>query len=246
MFATGGALRRLVARRRGDDGGSANGEAPLSEVAGQGGPGEEALDVGASIADLDESVGDPGFGIDAVEPAGCDPGAGIGTGFDGVPGACEEGVSQGEPGGSLIVLDGVGVQVEAAFREEAAEAGPCVVLEAVGDGGGFGGGFAEAEAVCGTVQEVAQVFAGGLQHALPDAEALVGRLAEDAVLDAEQVREAKQRGVAKTGFGQLVAFSPPVDVTELQGDRTAGSGGIGEHVVCGVSVDLRRRKRTRR
>ena len=116
MFVTGGALRRLVARRRGADGASADGEASLSEVVGQGVPGEEASDIGVSVADLDEGVGDPGFGIDAVEQAGCDQGAGIGPGFDGVLGACEEGVAQGEPGGSLMVLDGVGVQVEAVAK----------------------------------------------------------------------------------------------------------------------------------
>lgn len=78
------------------------------------------------------------------------------------------------------------MQVEAAVLKEAAETGPCVVTEAVGAGAGFGEGFAEAEAVCGAVQEVAQVFEGGLQQALPNAEAFVGRPAEDAVFDGEQ------------------------------------------------------------
>ncbi len=142
---------------------------------------------------------------------------------------------------SLVGRGVFSMALECRSLEEAAEAGPSVVVEAAGNGLGFGGGVGEAKAVCGAEQEVAQVVEGGLHHALPDAEAFVGRLAEDAVLDSEQLREPEQGGIADAGCRQLVEFPPRVDVAELQGDRAAGSGGIGEHVVCGVFVDLRQR-----
>ena len=147
-------------------------------------------------------VGEPGFGVEAIEAAGCDRGVGAGPDAERIPGACEEGVSLGWFDGLLDVLDRVGVDVELAVLEEAAEAGPGIVGEAVSDGGGFDRGLGEVFG--GGLQEAVPFLECGFQRLLPVAEALIGWLALDGCFEGKQGSDPPQGGVPEAGGGQVV------------------------------------------
>ena len=76
------------------------------------------------------------------------------------------------------VFAAIGVQVEAAVVEQADEARPDAVGEAVSDGGGLRRDFGQAAG--GGLEERLPLFEGGLQLELPHAEALIGMLEQDA------------------------------------------------------------------
>ena len=92
---TGVASRVPVVWFAGADAGAADGEAAVLRLGRQGVPWQEAFDVVASVADFDQGVGELGFGVEAIEAAGCDQGVGAGPDAERIPGACEEGVSLG-------------------------------------------------------------------------------------------------------------------------------------------------------
>ena len=104
--------------------------------------------------------------------------------------------------GPLDVLDRVGVDVELAVLEEAAEAGPGIVGEAVSDGGGFDRGLGEVFG--GGLQEAVPFLECGFQHLLPVAEALIGWLALDECFEGKQGSDPPQGGVPEAGGGQVV------------------------------------------
>ena len=125
--------------------------------------------------------------------------------------------------------------VEAAVVEQAGEARPSAVGEAVSDGGGLRRGFGQA---AGGLEERLPLFEGGLQLKLPYAEALIGMLEQDAILDGEQLADPRNGLVAEVGIRQMVKLASPMRHAKLKEDGSGGPRGVGEDVVCGVAVDL--------
>ena len=124
----------------------------------------------------------------------------------------------------------------AAVVEQADEARPDAVGEAVSDGGGLRRGFGQAAG--GGLEERLPLFEGGLQLELPYAEALIGMLEQDALLDGEQLADPRKGLIAEAGFRQIVEIASPMRHTKLKEDGSGGPRGVGEDVVCGVAIDL--------
>ena len=196
MPVTGGASRPLGVRCGAEDC-STDGEALIPRRF-EGLPSHEAFDILAPVADLNQDMGEPGFRVDVVEAACCDRGVGTSPDVDGILGSGERGVAHGELDGSVGVFAAIGVQVEAAVVEQADEARPDAVGEAVSDGGGLRRGFGQAAG--GGFEERLPSFEGGRQLVLPHAEALIGRLEQDALLDGEQLADSRKGLIAEAGF----------------------------------------------
>src|SRR5690606_28316208 len=134
-------------------------------------------------------------------------------------------------------LDGVGVDLDAAVIEEAAQAFP--VAQTVADR--FGQRRASRQPSQLFVEPRLQRLDQWPRSRLPPSTARVGRLAADLGLDSIQRADTLQRVAGDRRvptLGDVVEAAPEVRPAQGEGERTAGAYGIGERAVGGIAIDL--------